>query len=208
MGTRSAPRYQQIAADIAAKIVNGEYREGDRIYARSTLALQYHVSSETARRAICVLCDMKIVESVQGVGVVIRSSENASLFLRQFDQQLTIDAMKDRLVESIEEQNRRNNELRNQVEELMDTVTRFKAMNPFIPYQITIEEGMNHIGKNLAEINFWHNTMATVLAIRHGEHLQLSPGPYARIHAGDILYFIGTEDCVLRTDQFFKGKTD
>ena len=208
MGTRNAPVYQQIAADIAARIVNGEYRENEKIYARSALALQYHVSSETARRALCVLCDMKIVELIQGVGTVIRSADNAALFLRQFDQQLTIDAMKDRLVHSIEEQNRQNDELRNQLEELMETVTRFKAMNPFIPYQMTVEKGMKHIGKTLADINFWHNTMATVLAIRHKGQLQLSPGPYARIHVGDILYFIGNEDCVLRVDQFFTGKTE
>ena len=206
MGTRNAPRYQQIAADIAAKIISGEYRIGEKIYARSTLASQYHVSSETARRAICVLCDMKIVEAEQGVGVVIRSTENAGLFLRQFEEQLTITAMKEKLDHALDEQNRRNNELKQQVEELMDTVTRFKSMNPFIPYQITVEAGMKHIGKNLAEINFWHNTLATVLAIRHQDQLLLSPGPYAKIHQGDILYYIGSEDCILRVDQFFKGK--
>jgi len=52
----TSPRYQQIAADVAAKIVDGHYKVGDKIYARSSLASQYGVSSETARRAICVYC--------------------------------------------------------------------------------------------------------------------------------------------------------
>ena len=49
------PRYQQIALDIATQIVKRQYRVGDRIYARSSLASRYHVSPETARRAVCLL---------------------------------------------------------------------------------------------------------------------------------------------------------
>ena len=164
MQAKNAPRYQQIAADIAAKIAGGEYKIGDKIFARSSLASQYHVSSETARRAICVLCDMKIVESIQGVGVVIQSPENAVTYVRQFDEEYTISAMKEGLIEALTEQNQRNN-----------------------------------------EINFWHNTLATVIAIRHQEELALSPGPYARLHVGDIIYFIGQEDCIIRVEQFFNG---
>lgn len=33
MQAKNAPRYQQIAADIAAKIAGGEYKIGDKIFA-------------------------------------------------------------------------------------------------------------------------------------------------------------------------------
>ncbi|RKJ34567.1 GntR family transcriptional regulator, partial [Butyricicoccus sp. 1XD8-22] len=46
------PKYMKIAADIASKIVDKKYVIGEKIYARSSLASQYGVSSETARRAI------------------------------------------------------------------------------------------------------------------------------------------------------------
>ena len=75
----TGPKYQQIAADIAAKIVDGHYRVGEKIYARSSLASQYGVSSETARRAVCVLSHLKIVEATKGSGVIIKSYENAIL---------------------------------------------------------------------------------------------------------------------------------
>ena len=39
----SISRYQQIAVDIAGKIVSGNYREGDKIFARSMLAAQYQL---------------------------------------------------------------------------------------------------------------------------------------------------------------------
>ena len=34
-------RYQQIAADVAGKIVSGGYKEGERIFARSALSVHY-----------------------------------------------------------------------------------------------------------------------------------------------------------------------
>jgi DNA-binding GntR family transcriptional regulator len=69
----SGTRYQEVAQDFAAKIAAGDYKQGDKIYARSALASQYGVSSETARRAICVLSDIGVVEAVKGSGVVILS---------------------------------------------------------------------------------------------------------------------------------------
>jgi DNA-binding GntR family transcriptional regulator len=78
------PKYQQIAADIAAKIADGEYEENQKIYVRSALASQYGVSSETARRAVCVLADMKIVEITKGSGVLIKSKKRAIDFTTQF----------------------------------------------------------------------------------------------------------------------------
>ncbi|MEG2918744.1 MAG: GntR family transcriptional regulator, partial [Clostridium sp.] len=73
----TSPRYQQIAADIASKIATGHYKLGEKIYARSMLASQYGVSSETSRRAICILSDLDIVDTTKGSGVVIKSCENA-----------------------------------------------------------------------------------------------------------------------------------
>ena len=75
------PKYQQIAADIAYKIVEGTYREGMKIYARSSIGSQYGVSSETARRAICVLADWDIVVVEKNSGVIIKSTDNAKNFV-------------------------------------------------------------------------------------------------------------------------------
>ena len=76
------PRYQQIAVEVAARIANGEYPEGQKIYARSSLAGQYSVSPETARRAICILSDLGIVSSEKGNGIIIRFSLMVSMVCR------------------------------------------------------------------------------------------------------------------------------
>ena len=42
----SIPRYQQIAIEIASRISSGQYKVGEKIYARSSIASQYGVSSQ------------------------------------------------------------------------------------------------------------------------------------------------------------------
>ena len=80
---KKGSQYRKIAADIAAKLLDKQYQIGERIYARSNIASQYSVSSETARRAIALLSDMGVVEVTKGSGVVIKSYENARSFLKQ-----------------------------------------------------------------------------------------------------------------------------
>ncbi len=58
------------------------------------------------------------------------------------------------------------------------------------------------MGQNLSECNFWHNTMATVIAIRRECEMIISPGPYAVITEKDIFYYIGNEDCNKRVRNF------
>ena len=94
----SIPRYQQIAVEIATRIANEEYKVGDKIYTRSYIAGHYGVSPETARRAICVLSDLDIVVSEKGSGVTIKSRQNASNFIKQFNKRETIESIKEKIL--------------------------------------------------------------------------------------------------------------
>ncbi|KAA5773548.1 GntR family transcriptional regulator, partial [Pseudomonas aeruginosa] len=70
--------------DIANRIYDGEFKEGEKIYGRSTLAGEYNVSPETIRKSIKILEDVQIVRSEKGSGVIISSRENALKFIRRF----------------------------------------------------------------------------------------------------------------------------
>ncbi len=102
-----SPVYQQIAVDIASKIVNGYYEIGSKMYARSVLASQYGVSPETARRAIAILSDMEIVDVNKGSGVVIRSVENAIKLVKQYDDIKTVNDLKQDILNSLDRQKAR-----------------------------------------------------------------------------------------------------
>ncbi|HIT18095.1 MAG TPA: GntR family transcriptional regulator [Candidatus Fimivivens faecavium] len=196
------PRYQQIAADIAGKIASGHYQVGEKIYARSAIASQYGVSAETARRAICVLSDMEIVDAAKGSGVVILSGEKAARFVKQYQDLRTVSDLKSEILETVDRQAAEARGLKTLLEDLIDRTDRLKSINPFIPFEITITERSAQLGRSLSEINFWHNTAATVIGIRRGQTLMMSPGPYATLNEGDVLYFVGDENCYERVVRF------
>lgn len=199
------PRYQQIALDIATRIVKQQYKVGDRIYARSSLASKYHVSPETARRAICLLADMDIVEAEKGSGVVILSVDNAARYLQQLTGVETMTSLRQSIRQDLDNQLLLAQQLREKMSDLMDRTERFQHLNPFNPFEITVEVGSICEGKTLADVNFWQNTMATVIAISHNGELLISPGPHNRMQAGDIVYFVGDENAPSRVDRFLRG---
>lgn len=128
MDQKSHPEavYQQLASDIASRIAEGNYQIGDKIFARSSLASQYQVSPETARRAICVLSELGIVEAVKGSGVTVKSRENALIFISRRRDAKTISHLKNSILEKIEKQLRETTELKEQVEMLVDMTERFE----------------------------------------------------------------------------------
>lgn len=196
------PRYLQVAIDFAGKIVDKHYKVGDRVYARSALASQYGVSSETSRRAMCVLEDVNIIHSVPGSGSTIVSYENAVAFINQYSSIRSLEDIRKNILANIEESLSKQIELKKQVEELIDKSSKFKDITPFVPYELKIPSDSPRINKTLMELNFWHNTSATVIAINHKDELILSPGPYANLKENDIIYFIGNEECYNRVLKF------
>jgi K+/H+ antiporter YhaU regulatory subunit KhtT len=201
----SRPRYQQIAADIAAKIVDRHYKIGEKIYARSSLASQYGVSSETARRAICILSDLKIVESVKGSGIRIISYENAFDFVKNYKDIQSVNDIKRKILKTTDALINNCKELNILVSDLIERTGKFKSINPFVPFEIIIDDSALYIGKTLSEINFWHNTSATIVGVKHNNQLYMSPGPYFVIEKGDTLYFVGDENCGERVRNFLYG---
>lgn len=196
------PKYQQIAVDIAGKIAEGFYQENEKIYVRSSIASQYGVSSETARRAICVLSDIDIVKSTKGSGIVIQSRERAIEFVNKYNSIRQIGVLKKDIIKNIEEQTTKNAELKAMISELLYKTERFKAVNPFIPFEIEMTSDAGHLGESISEMNFWHNTSATIIAIKREENMIISPGPYAVVKEGDTIYYLGDENSQERVKNF------
>ena len=195
-------RYQKIAVDIASKIADGNYKVGDKIYARSSIASTYGVSPETARRAICVLVDLGIVESEKGSGVRIKSYENAVKFIKQYQDTETINDIRINMLKSVQRQREELDYFNNCISDLIAKTERFRSVNPFMPFQITITSETEYLKKSIGDISFWQNTEATIIAIKRGDEIILSPGPYAVLKEDDILYFVGNEESLERVHNF------
>lgn len=196
------PKYQQIALDLASRIVSEEYQEGQKVYARSSIASQYGVSPETARRAICVLDDLEIVVKEQGSGVIIQSRKKAKYFLDQYNKRQTISTIKDKLLESVARQQKEMDTLNVCLTELIEASEHFRSMNPFMPYEVRITDQCRFLKKSIAEIQFWQRTGATLLAVQRDNRILKSPGPYVALLEDDILYFLPQDDSPQRVKEF------
>ena len=200
------PSYQKIAVDIAEDITDGRYVVGQKILGRSTLASQYKVSSETIRKAVCILQDIGIVTVTKGSGIVISSVENAVKFIGQYQTVRSVGDIRRDVANWANRQKEEREELLANIEKLLEITERYEEMNPFLPHRLQITETMKNIGKKSSEIMFWQNTGATIIAIKRNKEIILSPGPYAEFHVHDIIYFIGEKESYDRVKKLFTGE--
>lgn len=189
----SSSVYRKIAIDIAQNISNGKYLEGQKLFGRSTLAAHYNVSPETIRKAVHLLKDVGVLTSEKGSGIEVISKDKAIEFVQNYKESLKIVKVKTELVNWANNQIEESKNLIKKINLLVDSTERFKALNFFTPFEIKIDSNSKVIGKTISELNFWHNTGATVIAIERNNKIILSPGPYATFLEGDTFYIIGTE---------------
>lgn len=196
------PIYQQIAIDIANRIYSGEFEEGTRIYGRSTLAGEYNVSPETIRRAMILLQDTNIVDVSHGSGIEVRSRAAALKFIEKFRDMNSIGSLKNNISRVIEDKRKLEEDLKTYIDKLIDYSERFKKSNPFAILEIEIPKSSKLLGKNIAEVNFWQNTGATIIGIRRNNRIILSPGPYAAFREDDVFIMVGDEGSYERINRF------
>lgn len=198
-----SPVYAQIALDIALRIARGDLKENTKVYGRSVMASEYGVSPETIRRSMKLLEDMEIVETKQNSGTIILSAKNAKQYVERFGEHNNIRFMQKNLKSLIGEQEILNRQIIELAESIIGINEWFSKTNPFNNYEIEVPTTSALIGRTLGELKFWQETGATVIAIRRGDKLILSPGPYAEFQANDTVIFVGDVSCVETVNAFF-----
>ena len=197
------PRYQQIAVAIAERIVENRYQVGQKIHARSTLASNFNVSPETARKAINVLVDLEIMDVRHGSGAYIASKEKAQAFVEQYQDVQSIQEIRQDILDSVERQQQELDNFSDLLNTLVQQTKKVHHMSPFVPFELQLTEQAQHLEKSINELNVWQATGATGIAIQTTEELLLSPGPYAKFSAGNTIYFVGNELALQRMTNFF-----
>jgi K+/H+ antiporter YhaU regulatory subunit KhtT len=196
------PVYQQIAIDIANRIVNGEFILGSKIYGRSTLAGQYGVSPETIRRAVKFLEDMEIVTVKAGSGIIVKSRDEALKFVERFKNIDSMLSLKKRIWNIIKEKNKLDEEVKSCINKFIDYSEHVRKSTPFAPIEVVVPKNSHLVGKTIGESNFWQNTSATIIAIKKDDKIVLSPGPYQDFIVGDTLVMIGDEEAYQRAFKY------
>ena len=205
---RLPPQYEQIAEDIARRIVEGRLVTGDKLFGRSVMSSEYGVSPETIRRAFRLLADMQVIEIKPQSGASVLSLDSAKRYLERIDQLESRQNLDSRLKKLLQEHSRLAKELgevTSAISKRQETLFSAAEMG-FGVGESKIEKGSWVIGKTIAKLAFWQSTGATVLAIRRGQSLIVSPGPYAELYKGDSIIFVGEDSAMETVPDFLNGE--
>ena len=186
-------QYLQIALDIARRIAKGELPEGQRVYGRSVMASEYNVSPETIRRALRLLADMKVVEVKPQSGAVVLSADSARRYIENFEESADVRALRQQLKDLLAEYADLSRRLSDTVTALVKSRDTFAASGEPLPnYEVPVPKDSPLIGRSIGELKFWQSTGGTIVAIRRGQTVILSPGPYAQLYGGDVIVLVGS----------------
>jgi K+/H+ antiporter YhaU regulatory subunit KhtT len=198
----ATPLYLKIALDIASRIARGEFKENTKIYGRSIMSSEYGVSPETIRRSLKLLSDMNVVEVKQSSGAVVLSRKNAQEYINRFKGRENAKTLHQQLKNLVEKQSK----LSKEITHVSNMITRFSVKwshsNPLKNFEVEVGKGSPVVGKSINELNFWHATGATIVAIRRNNEIILSPGPYAVLAENDTIIFIGDQAAVNAVTMF------
>ena len=181
------PIYYQVAFDVASKIAAGDLKEGDRFSGRSLMGSQYGVSPETIRRAIGHLNDLGIVSIKNNSGSTVLSQKRAAEYVEQYQANLDLLAMKGRLREMVAQRDALNEQIGQITQRIIDLLERFRSSDRVRTYEFVIQPGSPAVDSTIGDFQFRQRTGATIVAVRKGEDLQLSPGPETQLSCGDVL---------------------
>ncbi|THF83891.1 GntR family transcriptional regulator [Cohnella fermenti] len=198
--------YKSIALDIAQRIVSGEIAEGSKISGRSILAGQYHVSPETIRKAIGLLKEENIVSVSQGKEIAIVSVSRAYEYITKNNYLKSAHSLRQDLQHLLKEKQVMDRRFESLLLEIIETSDRMKNLKPYNPVELAIKSDSPVIGMSIANLQFWQNTGATIIALRRGTNVSISPGPHVVLLEGDVLIVVGNDKVYEKTEEFLNGK--
>ena len=194
--------YVSIALDIANKILNGEFREKQKISGRSTLASMYNVSPETIRRAIVLLEDMDVVNSSRGSGIDVISKSAAEKFIEKNKSSRYISSIKDEIRDLMQQKKKIDEQIQESFDTIFDYIERFKSDTPYTFIEIKVTADSKKIGKKINEVRLWQTTGTTMVAYRRKGETVISPGPDYVFEEGDTIVVIGSNNVYEKVYEF------
>ncbi|TWH47421.1 TrkA C-terminal domain-containing protein [Sporomusa sp. KB1] len=199
----NAPIFRAIALDIAQRIINSEFEEGSKISGRTLLAGHYNVSPETIRKAISLLKDEDVVEVSQGKEVTILSVEKAYNFIEHYKSSESVYSLRQDIEILLKDKRQLDEKFEAVLTEIINYSDRLRNLTPYNPVEIAIKPDAHIVGQTIGQLRLWQHTGATVMAIRRGTEIIISPGPSAVIAAYDRIVVVGENGIYQRTSEYF-----
>lgn len=205
---KNVASYQSIALDIAKRIVNAEFLAGDKISGRTILASQYKVSPETIRKGIAILKEANVVAVSQGKEIVVLPPQQAYHFIEHHKEMDSAYSLKQELELLLKKKEETDRLFHQNVTKIMGYSDRLKNLTPYNPVEIEIQNNSMAVGRTLTDIRLWHNTGATIVAIRRNTEIIVSPGPNAVLQEKDRIVVVGANDVLHKVTDFINKQTE
>lgn len=187
----SRARYEEIAIDLAQRVVRGDLAEGERVLGRSSLAGTYQVSPETIRRAVAILHERGVLQVVAGSGIRINSRTAAAAYLDSLQAQTTLEEGAQELRRLLRQRREMDARIEEAVERLLGRA--LGALSPRHVEEIPLPPNSWAVGRSLGEIRLRSRTGATAVALTRGEQDHYSPPVDLRLQEGDVLMVLADE---------------
>lgn len=188
----SRARYEEIAFDLAQRVVRGELVEGDRVLGRSSLAGTYQVSPETIRRAVAILHERGVLQVQAGSGIRIYSRSAATAYLESLQARMTLEQGAQELRRLLRQRREMDARIDEALDRLLTQAT--GALSPRHVEEIQLPAKAWAVGRSLGEIRLRSRTGATAVALARGETDHFSPPAEMELKADDVLMLLGDEE--------------
>ena len=210
MAEEMLPQYLRVAMNIASRIALGEYPESKKLTGRSTLSSEYSVSPETVRKALRLLADMGIVQVQEGKSTIVISREQARNYLENLQTREEQAEMKERFRQIFKEYTGMGKQLLELGTKILDAQANPLPSEQSLPnYEVKVPKDSDKIGMTIGDLRVWQCTGATIVAVKRGQSVHISPGPYYELQAGDVLVYVGDADCKAAVEHLVSsGKTE
>ncbi len=195
-------RYEEIAFLIAKRIVNGEFKESDKLSGRSLLSSEYNVSSETIRKAMQLLSNYDAVKVIERSGIYVYSKMNASYYIEYFNQHKANKHLISETFDLLEQTSKINHDLQKNIKKMIQVAEQNNF--PFNYFTFEIEDDSKWIGKSLASLNFYQHTNGMIIGIEEEGILNQVPSPDTLLKSDMILFILGNEEVKDKTNKYLK----
>lgn len=201
---KTSSLYRSIAIDIAQRIINGDFVKGTKLSGRTLLASQYNVSPETIRKAIGLLNTEGVVSVSQGKEITVVSVEKAYAFIEHYKSSESIYSLRQEIELLLKQKQELDARFETMLTDIINYSDRLRNLTPYNPIEIEVTEAAHVVGKSISELQMWQHTGATVVAIRRGTEVMISPGPMAKLQTGDRIVLVGDSEVLQRMERYLK----
>jgi K+/H+ antiporter YhaU regulatory subunit KhtT len=198
-------RYEEIAQDLASRIAQGELAEGARVLGRSSLAGTYQVSPETIRRAVAILHERGIVQSVAGSGIRVLSQYAAVEYLESLSTRNTLEEGARDLRNLLRQRRELDEKIDASLDRILSQAT--VALASRHVEELTVKPAAWVVGRSLGEIRLRSWSGATAVAVTRGDVDYFSPPADMLLAPGDVITIMGSETSRSRAKEILDART-